>query len=343
MAARRSLLLLPLALGLAATSGCGTRTGLLAGEAVPVVADEGGSGLACARAPQPKVLYAANSLRPDLTGDGRRLYALRPRESGGGSDVLSVDPCSGAAKTLGRAVPLSSADPPVVPFRGRVYWVDAPGTGATQDLFRSDPLAGPPERLMSLGTEVDALAFTGTVALAVAFDGTLLSLPLGGGTGATLVADALPSNPFVDGGFVYYARLSGGIGRIALTGGTVVTLGPAEQTCVGPNSLRAIAADDEALYTVSRDSYQLWRIRKDGAASLLTTLSWCSQIALDDDYVYFTDSASSPAGGRVSRIAKAGGSVEVLATGTDAWGIYADATSVYWIDFGRGRLMKVDK
>jgi hypothetical protein len=338
---RRRLLAFALAL-----AGCGARTELAGGSAgASGGGAAGGAAPTCAPAPSTIVLYAADALWGDLIGDGQRLYAPLDDNTGPSTfDVQSVDPCTGAAITLGKATPLSAATPPIVPWQGNVYWVNAPGGSDSQDLMRGQPLGGSAVTLMSLGTEVDAMAFAGGILFAVAGDETLFAVPVAGGAHTVLAPDAFPTNPIVDGSVVYYARSPGGIGRVGVTGGPIEVLPPKEQVCVDPNSLRALAADEANLYTVTRQSNQVWRVPKDGSPpTLLAQASWCSQLALDDAYVYFTDSAQSPNAASVNRVPKTGGAVETVAAATNPWGIYVDAHSVYWMEFGAGKLMKVDK
>jgi hypothetical protein len=329
-----------------ALAGCGARTELAGGSyGASGGGGAGGAASACAPVPSPMVLYASDALWGDLIGDGQRLYVPRDDNTGQSTfDVQSVDPCTGTAITLGKATPLSAATPPIVPWKGSVYWVNAPGIGDAQDLVRGGPLGGSAATLMSLGTEVDAMAFGGGILFAVAGDETLFAVPVAGGAHTVLAPDAFPTNPIVDGSVVYYARSPGGIGRVGVTGGALEVLPPKEQVCVDPNSLRALVADEANLYTVTRQSNQVWRVPKDGSPpALLAQASWCSELALDDAYLYFTDSAQTPNAASVNRVPKTGGAVEMVAVATDPWGIYVDAHSVYWMEFGAGELMKVDK
>ena len=55
-------------------------------------------------------------------------------------------------------------------------------------------------------------------------------------------------------------------------------------------------------------------------------------IAIDEDYVYFTDFSTS---GTVQKVAKAGGTPITLATNqVMPAGIAVDSTSVYWVNVG---------
>jgi hypothetical protein len=120
---------------------------------------------------------------------------------------------------------------------------------------------------------------------------------------------------------------------------------PAEQAfCDGDSTLRSMAADQDALYTFTRTAFNLWRVPKDGSApTLLVTSTSCSQIAVDDAYVYFgVWGDASGAGGAIRRVPKTGGAVETLASDVEPWGIVVDASSVYWVH-ALSTVMKVDK
>jgi hypothetical protein len=169
----------------------------------------------------------------------------------------------------------------------------------------------------------------------------LFTLPLGGGPRNDLFENAWFVNPIVDGSTVYYVRDLGGIGRVTTTGEAMPPLPPAEQAfCDGDSTLRSMAADGEAIYTFTNAAFHLWRVPKDGSApTLLVTSTNCSQIAVDDAYVYF---ASSGDGGAIRRVPKAGGSVETLAPEMEPGGIVVDANSVYWVH-ALTAVMKIDK
>ncbi len=119
-------------------------------------------------------------------------------------------------------------------------------------------------------------------------------------------------------------------------------LPPAEQAFCGngESTLRSMAADAEAIYTFTSEAFHLWRVPKDGSApTLLVTSTSCSQIVVDDAYVYF----SSPGdGGGILRVPKAGGAVETVAPETEPGNIVVDAYSVYWVHDATA-VMKIDK
>ncbi len=69
------------------------------------------------------------------------------------------------------------------------------------------------------------------------------------------------------------------------------------------------------------------------ASTTLAPGTWPTRLALDSTYVYFTSSGS----GTVSKAAKSGGPVTVLASGLDGpWGIAVDSDAVYWVAIGSG-------
>ena len=114
-----------------------------------------------------------------------------------------------------------------------------------------------------------------------------------------------------------------GVSIIAQTASTVIDL----------------VVDDDSLYY--RDSDTVFRLPHTGTTS--TTLftaetgSFINGLRLDDDYVYWTVAPPNTAAGKVQRIAKAGGTVETLATGLgQPAGLAIDTTDVYFIDPGVG-------
>lgn len=303
----------------------------------------------CPPSPTPRTLYTASFLAEELLGDGDRIYASSTQEIPGYSTNLveSLDPCTGEAVALGDATPFDANDPPVVASGGSVYWVTmgAP-PGPAQVLQRASPLGGPVTTVLPTGDQVDAMTVAdGTFFGVGVLESTipLYALPLGGGAQTVLAPMAGFVNPIVDGGIVYYALVAGGIGRVTTAGEPMSPLPPDEQAfCDGDSTLRLMAADGEALYTFTREAAHLWRVPKDGSApTLLVTSTNCSQIAIDDAYVYFS-STDGEGGGAIRRVPKTGGAVETLAPETEPGGIVVDAYSVYWVHYASA-VMKIDK
>lgn len=321
-------------------AACGARSDL-----------EGASGAsaksACAPSPTPRTLYTADFLAEELMGDGDRVYALSIQETPDYTNRIErIDPCTGEAVALGDATPFDANDPPVVAAGGSVYWVSmGVPPGPAQTLQRASPGGGAATIVMATGDQVDAMAIADGTFFGVGitdFSLPLFSVPLGGGARTELAPNAWLVNPIVDGSVVYYALIGNGIGRVTTAGEAMPPLLTTEQAfCDGDSTLRSMASDAEAIYTFTRDAFHLWRIPKDGSApTLLVTSTRCSQIAIDDAYVYFT--SSSDGDGAIHRVPKTGGTVETLASETDPGGIVVDENSVYWVHHAT-TVMKLDK
>lgn len=158
-------------------------------------------------------------------------------------------------------------------------------------------------------------------------DGQVQVLPSGGSL-ATLATARYPCSVAVDAGFVYWADRGdpvqsdlGSVNRIATSGGSV-------QTLVAGVTADDIALDGAYVYWTNRSS--IGRAPRTGgsAETLASGLSIANSLAIDATHLYFTTAGD----GRLARILKVGGPVEILATSLAKFpgGVSVDATSICW-------------
>jgi hypothetical protein len=139
------------------------------------------------------------------------------------------------------------------------------------------------------------------------------------------------SNPqaiAVDSTYAYWTEFfTGSVKRVGINGGTTTTFAAGPVPFNYNNASESIAVDATSVYwTVGS---RLMRASLAGVASTLaTSTGYPVRIALDADFVYFTDS-----GYGVRKVPVGGGAVTQIATaGLAPHGIAVDATHVYWVE-----------
>jgi hypothetical protein len=234
---------------------------------------------------------------------------LDPQGTSSGQ-IMSVAIDGGKPKELaGSAYPTGISVGPA-----GVYWTT---TGEDAGLW-SVPLAGGTPKMLApnpgCGVVTDATyVYWTSPNIDDDSEGTILRLPLAGGTPTTVAAhQASPCwGIAVDATSLYWTNAGtsaneytdGAVMRLPLTGGTPVTLASGQ------------------------------------------TFPW--GVAVDAASVYFTTIGSNSMGnqagvGAVAKVPLAGGTPTILATGQDGpQGVAVDATSVYWVDNGSGLIMKL--
>jgi hypothetical protein len=130
---------------------------------------------------------------------------------------------------------------------------------------------------------------------------------------------------------VYWTEFGGLIRKVAKTGGSPVTLFASGYGAVG------IAVDSATVYF--GDGANVRSIPRNGGNSTILAPYNPSGIAIDSTNVYWTDYTA----GAIRKIAKGGGTVTTLATGTTSpSGIATDGINVYWAEQSwPGHILKV--
>jgi len=194
--------------------------------------------------------------------------------------------------------------------------------------FMDDPFALGPSGVYGTGDDGGGL--------------TIVRVPLAGGATApvvpssSLVQTASSYGIAVDASSVYWTFFGDPttVRKAPLGGGMPVTLA----TVAGPGF--GIAVDATNVYFGT--STAVMKVPLNGGTPTTLASSTGQGVAIDDDYVYFTDWSST-----VKKVPKNGGSVVTLATGQlRPWPIAVDATSVYWGNCGadgqaNGSVMKL--
>jgi hypothetical protein len=254
--------------------------------------------------------------------------------------VNAVDPATHDQRTLVSSCDISPAV--IVADRTHVYYVEW-----LADKVQRIPLGG--------GSPTTVASATGLVYhRALAVDDTYVyfgdqagikRVLKEGGTVVTAAPGYDSAWLAVDDSYVYWTDFSfvddDAIRRIPKTGGAV-------QTIVSGGSLAdpyGIAVDDAYVYWTEMDSGKARRVAKTGGTILdLVPVQFdyqASSIAVDDEYVYWSDIA--PAGGRLRRVPKSGGSVENLALNAFGMvGLNLSPTHLYWGDSGGLWRLQVD-
>jgi hypothetical protein len=249
-----------------------------------------------------------------------------------GTQTEIVTAPSPAAFALGGSIAVDAAN---------AYWANGnyPAGAVT-----SVPTAGgSPAQLATanepVGVAVDAQnLYFSTFGSSASPVGTIVEQPLAGGPAITLATGLATVGPIaIDASNVYWTDRFGAVSAVQIGGGSMRTLVPAQYTLPANTILDdypvAIAVDAGVVYWTSEplDPSQPATIESvagaGGATTTIATLSSAPRgLAVDADYVYWSDlGPSSPGsglgapphllGGSVSRVAKAGSDVEVLATG----------------------------
>lgn len=205
--------------------------------------------------------------------------------------------------------------------------------------------------------------------------GTVLSVPLTGGTAPTTLVDTstwtgnetddYPTSLALQGSTLYFTTLGGAIGSVPSSGGAVTFL------AVGLNlyeqSSQQIAVDSSGVYWVCAGlgagcsypvdggtigpnllSAPLSGLPDGGTPATVVSTSWGANFAIAEDTtsLYWSDSA-----GFILSAPKTGGASTTLASNQDVGAsqgpflpsLAADASNVYWTDYDIGRVMSVPK
>jgi hypothetical protein len=172
-------------------------------------------------------------------------------DANGTAGTIMSRPLDGAATTLASA----QSEPGIVGFgAGHAYWADTSlaGPDPGQNSISSVPLGGGTVATLvpAAGWSVGAAGAISGATLYGELGQDLVSFPLAGGAPTTLAADAGPLQIVADGENVYWLTYSGSIECIPIGGGRVVTLAFAPD---GPEMMPAvIAVDATSVYWVDQ-------------------------------------------------------------------------------------------
>jgi hypothetical protein len=140
-----------------------------------------------------------------------------------------------------------------------------------------------------------------------------------------------PLGMIVDGEFLYFvsggfANAENAVHRLSTGGGSVDTLTKVDQILSGE-----LAVDETSVYFTSEVDSALLQVKKSSsAATVLAKVAGPKYLTVDATHVYFV-TLGGDSGGSVQRIAKSGGSPEILISGHAGLdSIVVDAQSVYF-------------
>jgi sugar lactone lactonase YvrE len=170
--------------------------------------------------------------------------------------------------------------------------------------------------------------------------GTVLKLPLAGGTPVTLASgQTSPVGLVVDANYVYWTNnsSSGTINKILLDGGTINTLASAQ------NSPTSIAVDGESVYWTNNGDGTVMKVSAAGGGTPVSIASGQNTlVALDIDSTnaYWPDSTAT--GSIMKTLLNGTGTAAPIASSQDTpHGIVVDGSNVYWTNYEGGSVLKV--
>jgi hypothetical protein len=168
--------------------------------------------------------------------------------------------------------------------------------------------------------------------------GTVMKLPLSGGTPQMVASGMIPFSLVIDANNLYWSDLGDySVRMLPITGGTPTVLASQQPYA------RSIAINSSAMFIVNAGAQGfVAKAPLDGSgATTLVPLQHCLGLTVDEQNVYFGRSLS-PSGG-ILRVPVVGGTPTMIAASSGGAGpLASDDTSVYWID-GRGLILKVAK
>jgi hypothetical protein len=183
------------------------------------------------------------------------------------------------------------------------------------------------------GATFDALVTDGTSAFVATSDGRIVRVPLAGGDEATVASlDAPAVAMAASGDYVYFARDSGAVSRVAKTGGT-----PEDLAQVG-GSVRGLVADDASVYVALAPASGDGAIVRISLATKATTPLATAPgqpcaVVRDATRLFWTSAQAdaTAAAGAVLRVSTDGADRATVAQGSfAACALAADTSSLYF-------------
>ncbi len=153
---------------------------------------------------------------------------------------------------------------------------------------------------------------------------------------------SLPWDIAANAAFVYYSSYNGGdIRRVGSSGGIQKVL------VKGLGNPTGIAIDATYVYYATENAGEIARVIQDGSKppeSIATNQLKPAQVALDAEFVYWTNYGTSDTDGSVAKAPLAGGDVIVLAAAQNKpYQIAVDEAFVYWTTLDGKTIMKAPK
>jgi hypothetical protein len=206
----------------------------------------------------------------------------------------------------------------------------APGAQPEDALFRAPLGGGPTSVLAATDFGLATLAVTpSALYLAELSAGTLRRVPLPSGAPSPFASgESFPLGLVANATHVFWKSSPVSTDSIR---GAPLSGGPPTTLLSGPgSSVGSVVVDDQAAYWVGYFDGVVSRQPLDGSAgAALMSGTFIVGLALDATHLYFTDHGA----GAVGRVPKAGGPVEIVASGLPGpSGLAVDATHVYWGD-----------
>lgn len=279
-----------------------------------------------------------------------------------GAYDLQVDSSRAYATTVGSSpsvvqIPLSGGKPTVLwsgsaqglaVGAGAVYWtsgieVDA---GVTRGLVLSAPIGGGTTTTVATGGALAGAIVTDATSAywldsgpcaSAACGGTVLKAPLGGGD-PVVVATTLgsPLSITLDGESVYWGTGDGRVMKAPKAGGA-----PPTQLAFYQTSAGALRVEGGSVYW-STGAGDLMKTPVAGGAStaIVTSSDSITAMTTDATDAYFATTSTTGSGGRVEKVALAGGTPATIwaSAGDTAYAIQVDATRVYLATYYGGVL-----
>lgn len=207
-----------------------------------------------------------------------------------------------------------------------VFWLEL-DRDADLSTLRRIPLTGGTPEVLATGDGFEELALgQGDVYITDWGAKTVVRVPLAGGPAVTVATQqGLPDEITVDGTHVYWAGFVGTVSRAPLAGGSPTLLTPSSF----PHSPRGLAVDVNSLFVGTFDG-SIWRATLDGRdwGTIRQPASGdgLTEMVMDGTHLYWADANA----GRILRIAKEGGPVQLLVEGAQAGDLEVDDRFLYW-------------
>jgi hypothetical protein len=219
-----------------------------------------------------------------------------------------------------------------------IYWT----TQGSSEAVMTFPKAGGNATILTSLPKLGGIALSGSTLYFTqgndwgAWDGTVNSLPVAGGT-PTVLASGLdsPSSVATDGARLYWnAYWTGDIMSIPIDGSEEPTV-----HANGGSELGGPVVDATNIYWCSPKAGTIWVIPKNGtqAKELVSGQPYPQALVMHDQTLFWANGDS----GEILSLAPGGTAPEVLATGQAAWSLFVDAAAIYWTDKDAGQVMRL--